>query len=331
MTCSHFNGVLQLPVYRQGRWYGRCLACGEERPAEAAAWPEEAGRAAALAVQDMEKRRFGPAGESFRAAAEISGDPRCHLAAMLCSLGVSWCGDEHQPTFSGEALPRSPLDTHPCILALREKADRLSRAEMQGVEALLTQLQPILTHLHAQEGLAACDVFLCYRRTGKNVRDVLALHDYLTAKGLRVFCADETTRGKTQEEFESRVYHALRTAEHMVIFPGEGEDALTPWMRNELDRAVCRPETRFVCSDHCADVPRELGDARFLPLNRIREELVAACAENTLPRLWERAVQALASQGELPRALGLMERASAHGDLRARLLLATLYSEGRLL
>ncbi|MBR3764430.1 MAG: hypothetical protein IKK57_07770 [Clostridia bacterium] len=330
MTCSHFNGVLQIPVYRQGRWYGRCLACGEERPADAAPWPEEAGKAAALAVQDMAMRRFGPAFEGFRAAEAISGDPRCCLAAMLCSLGVSWCGDEHQPTFSADALPHAPLDAHPCMLALREKADRLSRAEMQGVDMLLAQLQPILNHLYAQEGLAACDVFLCYRRTAVNVRDALALYRRLTSKGLRVFCADETTRGKTQEEFESQVYHALRTAEYLVIFPGEGEDALTPWMRNELDRAACPPVNRFVCSDHCTGLPGELRDARFLPLSRIGEELLTALADSAPSRLWERAVQALAADDRLTGALRLLERASARGDLRARLLLATLYGESRL-
>lgn len=329
MTCSHFNGVLQIPVYRQGRWRLYCPVCQGEHPAESAVWPEAAGEAAALAVHHLEERRFAEAGECFRRAGQITGDPRCQLAILLCRLGLSWCGDEHQPTFAGVDLPRAPLAKHPCILTLQQQASRFSREELQGTAMLLKQLQPILDHLHRQEGLAACDVFLCYRRTPAHVKAALKLHKQLTDLGLNVFCADVTTRGLTQEEFESRVFHALRTAEYMVIFPGDGEVPVSPWMYNEIYRAACEKSSRFVCCDGHADTPVELGTV--MSLQEITQRLISARSECTAPRLWERALQALSADGTLPQALRLLERGSAHGDLRARLLLATLYDEGLLL
>lgn len=329
MTCTHLNGGLQLPVHRQGGWFSHCLCCGEESPATGVTLPAEAGRLAALAVADMSQRHFSTACDGFTQAAALGGDPRCHMAALLCHLGVSFCGDEFQPTFSMAQPLRTPLTETPQWQALAQSADQLPPFVWQELDGLRDQLEAILTPLREGEGRSGCDVFLCYRRTRSNVRAAMKLFCDLKRLGLRVFCADVSTRGKTQEQFEAEVYHALHTAEYMVIFPGDGADALTPWMHNELIRAACTKGNRFVCSDGHSELPAGLGEA--LSLEEIRMRLGRFSADCTSPRLWERAIASLKAGDAPGKTLPLLERASARGDAAARLLLATLYDEGTLL
>lgn len=329
MTCTHLNGGLQLHIHRQGSWFSHCLCCGEEAPAQDVTLPAEAGRLAALAVMDMAQRDFAGAADGFTRSAQLGGDPRCHMAALLCALGVSWCGDEYQPTFSMAQPLRTPLTETPQWQALAQQADQLPPFAWQGLNELRAQLEAILTPLREGEGRSGCDVFLCYRRTPGNVRAAMRLFCDLKRLGLRVFCADVSTRGKTQEQFEAEVYHALRTAEYMVILPGDGAEALSPWMRNELTRAACPKENRFVCSDGHPSLPAGLGEA--LSMEELRMRLGRASADCTPQRLWERAIAALKAGDAPEAALRLLERASACGDAAARLLLSTMYDEGTLL
>lgn len=325
MTCTHSGGGLQLLIHREGAWRSHCLCCGTEAPAQDVSLPVSAGQAAARAVLYRQQRSFARAAEGFRAAAEAGGDPRCHFAALLCRLGVEWCGNEYHPTFFGRSLPWTPLDASEEWCALSAVAEQLPPYAWQGLNEARAALEDVLGDVRREEGLAACDVFLCYRRTPGNVSAALRLCRDLKQQGLRVFCADASLRGKTQSQFEAAVYHALGTAEYLVLFPGDGADALTPWLHNELARAACPKENRFLCTDghpHMPDIP---GTA--LSLEEIRSRLSAACTPESLR---DQALAALQEPGSLPRALALLQRASAHGDQEARLLLATLWAEGTL-
>lgn len=329
MTCTHLNGGLQILIYRQGSWFSHCLCCGADQPEQDVSLSPEAGRLASLAALDMKERRFGKAAEGFARAAQEGGDPRCHMAALLCRLGVSWCGDEYQPTFHAALPPRTALEDTPEWQALSRRADELPAFAWQGLTALRKELEAILTPLRAGEGRRGCDVFLCYRRTPANVQSAIQLCQDLRRRDLRVFCADISTRGKTQEEFEAEVGHALRTAEYMVIFPGDGPDALSPWMLNELERAACPAKNRFVASDNHAELPAGLGS--ILSLQAIGQELASIAASCTAEQLWARGVNAL-KDGDAPEdALRLLERASSRKHQPSRLLLATLFEEGLLL
>lgn len=329
MTCTHLSGGLQVFIYQQDGWLSHCLCCGAEQAADGVPFPRQAGEAAARAVRELAQRRYAQAAAAFDEAARQGGDPRCHMAALLCGLGVSFCGDEYQPTFTLDAPPRQALEDAPHWQALATRAGELPPFAWQGLNELRTQLEAILAPLREAEGRSGCDVFLCYRRTPANVRAAMKLFRDLRQQDLRVFCADVTTRGKTQEQFEACVGHALRTAEYMVIFPGDGADALSPWMHNELQRAVCPAENRFIVSDGHTGVPGGLGTV--LSLEEIRMRLSRAAADCTSDRLWARAVSALQQPDATPCALRLLERASAREDITARLMLATLLEEGTLL
>ena len=172
-------------------------------------------------------------------------------------------------------------------------------------------------------------MFLCYRRTPANIRDALTLYYDLCEVGLRVFCADDTAAGKTQEEFEACVGHALRTAEYMVIFPGDGADALSPWMLNEMARATCPAENRYVVSDGHQQLPDNLGAVSSR--EKITRTICSFAADCRPQRLWERAIDALKDADGLTAALRLLERASSREDHAAQMLLATLLEEGVLL
>ncbi len=328
MTCTHLNGGLHILIHRRGAWFSHCLCCGADLPQQDVTLPVEAGQLASHAAQEMADRHFASAAQEFALAAEKGGDPRYHMAALLCELGVSWCGDEYQPTLHASLPTHTPLESTPQWQALSRQADTLFPYVWQGLNALRTDLEAILTPLRKNEGVSACDVFLCYRRTPGNVMNALQLHHDLRKMGLRVFCADVTTRGKPQPAFEAEVCHALHTAEYLVIFPGDGEDAISPWMRNELERASCPAENRFVCTDDRAGIPEGLGTA--LSMMEITLQLTRSVADCTADRLWERGVAALKDDAAAD-AVALLCRASAREHPAARLLLATLFDEGLLL
>ncbi|MBQ2953265.1 MAG: hypothetical protein IJE07_06875 [Clostridia bacterium] len=329
MTCMHRKGGLQILIHQQGSWFSRCLCCHAEYPAKDVTLPVQAGETAARAAMDMDARRFARAAAAFDEALSQGGDPRCHMGALLCELGVAWCGDEYQPTFTLDAPPRQPLEDNPRWQTLAQQAPKLPAFAWQGLEDLRRELEAILGPMREDEGRSACDVFLCYRRTPANINRALKLYRDLTDKHLRVFCADFTTRGKTQEQFESLVGHALRTAEYMVILPGDGENALTPWMLNEIHRAACPEKNRYIVSDGHASLPDIRG--QILSMEKITQELLSISADCRPHRLWERALSALKQESGTPEALRLLERASTRGDNAARLMLATLFEEGALL
>lgn len=331
MPCAHPSGDFQLFTYGQGQWFSRCLLCGAQETADSPGYLEEAGAAALTGFLRHGQRRFPEAAKAFAEAADISGDARYRLASLLCRCGVTWCGDERQPTFGVSPLPACALQHSPEWQAVEQRVADPDDAAHQSLCRLMAQLDEILESIHAREGLSACDVFLCYRRTSANVQSALQLCRDLTASGLRVFCADVTTRGKTQEQFESEVYHALNTAEYLVLLPGEGEDALTPWLRNELERAACGRANRMVCSTGHNSIPAEVAAlGECLPLEEIHRRLIAVSAGCTAGRLYERAMTALRS-GAAPQASALLQRASAAGSVPARLLAAELYGEGLVL
>lgn len=326
MPCEHKNGGLQLFTYEQGAWHSRCLCCGDDRACDDPGYPAQAGTAACTGFLRYGQRRFSEAADCFRQASEISGDARYHFAALMCRYGVTWCGDELHPTFGAYPLPAPSMQETPEWQAVEQAAGQLGSAVYLSMSERLAQLEEIVSCIRAQEGLSACDVFLCYRRTSANLQAALRLYRDLTARGLRVFCADVTTRGKTQEQFEAEVYHALNTAEYLVLLPGEGEDALTPWLRNELARAAAAGEKRLVCAE--GGLSEKLGE--HLPMDEIRNRLIASAADAAPERLYRRAIAAFTA-GETQTAAALLQRAAVKKHTAARLLAAELCSEGLVL
>lgn len=332
MACEHQHGGLQIPAFRQDRWVQRCIVCGAEEPLVDPGLPEEAGQAAADGLHQLGQHRFSGAAEAFRKAHSLAPDPRFLFAALLCRLGVTWCGNEYQPTFSARRLPMDSLTRAPEWEAITAASGSMSAKEYQAMQATLAQLEEILGYLRANEGRSAADVFICYRRTDAAVRQALRLYRDLTDEGLRVFCADVTTNGKTQEQFESEVWHALQTAEFLVLIPGEGEEALTPWLRNELERAACPADRRMVCTDGCTAMPAEISRAgSCLSMEDIRAKILRAADSCAPDALLQRALNALGTPDGGEAAEGLLRRASARGSQAARLLLAALCGEGLVL
>ncbi|MBQ7850753.1 MAG: toll/interleukin-1 receptor domain-containing protein [Clostridia bacterium] len=329
MACEHQNGGLQIPVYQQDGWHSRCIICDADAPVTDPGPSPEAGQAAALGLHCRSQRRYGEAAEAFRKAYDLSGDARYLFASLLCRLGVTWCGNEYQPTFAAASLPMEPLTQTAEWQTIEEAAGSLNARVYQVMQAILTQLEEILGWLRANEGRKGCDVFICYRRSDAAVRHALRLYRDLTDDGLRVFCADVTTNGKTQEQFESEVWFALRTAEFLVLIPGEGEDALSPWLRNELERAACDKAHRMVCTEDCTALPAAIArEGDCLSMEAIRTRLFRAAEGCTADKLFERAAELLQTPGGELAAEGMLRRASSRGSQTARLLLAGLYGEG---
>lgn len=332
MACEHLHGELHIPAFRQGGWFSRCVVCGAEEPLSDPGLSQEAGQSAADGLHQLAQHRFAGAAEAFRKAHSLAPDPRFLFAALLCRLGVTWCGDEYQPTFSARRLPMDRLDQSPEWQAISAASGSLSARAYQAMQSALAQLEEILSHLRASEGRSAADVFICYRRTDAAVRNALRLYRDLTDEGLRVFCADVTTNGMTQEQFESEVWHALQTAEFLVLIPGEGEEAMSPWLRNELARAACGKDCRMVCTDDCTAVPPDISrEGDCLSLEAIRTRILRAAQTCTADALIDRALDVLCAPGDGHSAEGMLRRASARNSAAARLLLAGLYEEGLVL
>lgn len=326
MPCEHGNGSLQVYAYESGAWRSHCLMCGEDCPAADPGFPADAGACSSRALLFRSQRRYPEAADAFRHAAAGSGDVRFRFAALVCSLGVTWCGREFQPTFGAAPLPEGPLSRSGDWQAVEAAAGQLGAAGMLTLSGHLAQLEEILTCIRSRESRCAYDVFLCYRRTGANVQTALRLWRDLTDAGLRIFCADVSTRGKTQTEFEAEVYHALHTAEYLALLPGEGGDALTPWLRNELERAAAPHDKRFILAT--PDLPDMPGV--YLPLEELRSRLIAAAADMQPERLYARALEEFCAR-RIPQGTALLRRAAVRGYAPAQLLIAEMYDEGLLL
>lgn len=323
MFCEHRNSGLQLLTYEQDAWHSRCLLCGGITRADAPGNDPQAGQAAARGFLLYAQHRFAQAADCFHQAFDLSGDARYAAASLVCRYGVTWCGDELQPTFGAYPLPAGGLRDTGEWRAI-ESAALPGNAAYAGLIERVTQLEEILTCICRQEGVSACDVFLCYRRTSANVQCALRLYRELTQAGLRVFCADVTTRGKTQEQFEAEVYHALHTAEYLVLLPGQ--DGLTPWLRNELDRAACDQAHRFILNTGCDG--GKLGE--YLPLDDIRNRLLTSAEDCRPDCLYTRALSALRER-KAAAAAALLQRAAAKGHTAAQLLMSELCREGLVL
>lgn len=330
MPCAYHSGGLQLHIYERRAWRLRCLNCGAVEDARDPGFPAKAGEAAFRGFLCYEQRRFDEAARAFEQAFDISSDVRYRFAALLCSFGVAWCGNELQPTFGAYPLPAGTLAESAHWQCITDSASDIGAEAFRDMQQMLNQLEEILGYIRANEGRTACDVFLCYRRTPAALQSALSLYSDLTAAGLRVFCADVTTRGKRQEQFESEVYHALKTCEYLVLIPGGEADALTPWLRNELERAIAPRNRRFVCTSGSSQVSAEAASqGTCIPLEEIRVQLLKLAEDCTAARLTERAIAALKLlSGD---AVSLLRRASAHGSTAARLMLAEMYCEGLLL
>lgn len=330
MPCAHHSGGLQLHIYERRAWRLRCLCCGMAEDAPDPGFPAKAGEAAFHGFLCHEQRRFEEATRAFEQAFEISSDVRYRFAALLCSYGITWCGGELQPTFGAYPLPAgTPADSEQWHF-ITENASSIGTETFHGLQQTLNQLEEIIRFIRANEGRAACDVLLCYRRTPAALQAALSLYSDLTAAGMRVFCADVTTRGKRQEQFESEVYHALKTCEYLVLFPGGETDALTPWLCNELERAIAPRERRFVCTSEGIHASAEAASqGTCMPLEDIRAQLLKQAENCTAAHLMEHAAEALKHLNS--DAIPLLRRASAHGSAAARLMLAEMYCEGLLL
>ena len=330
MPCDHRHGGLQFHIYERGAWRLRCLCCAAEETAADPGYPADAGSLACRGFQLHAQGRYAEAAEAFLGAWESSGDARFRFAALLCPYGVSFCGDECQPTLGAYPLPGgSPADSEDWLTVEAALSPLGSQAYQHMREALL-QLEDILAPLRQNVGRRGCDVFLCCRRTPANVQAALEMYRELTAVGLAVFCADVTTRGKTQEQFESEVYHALNTAEYLVLFPGDGEDALTPWLRNELQRAAAPREHRFICAPGRSLPDAAAREGIVLPPEELRARLLPLSGSCTAPALYARALEALRA-GSHDQATRLLHRACAKGSAGAALMICELYQEGLLL
>lgn len=330
MPCAHHSGGLQSYIYERRTWRLRCLRCGAAEDAPAPDFPATTGEAAFRGFLCHEQHHFGEAARAFEEAAGISGDVRYRFAALLCYYGVTWCGNELQPTFGAYPLPGGTLATSAHWLAVVEEVSSIGTEAFREMLQTLNQLEEILGFIRSNEGLAACDVFLCYRRTPAALQAALGLHHDLTSAGLRVFCADVTTRGKRQEQFESEVYHALKSCEYLVLFPGGDADELTPWLRNELERAAAPRIRRLICTDSTNHISKEVASqGACMPLADIRALLLKQAENCSAARLMERAMKAASSCSN--DTSSLLRRAAAHGSAAARLMLSEMYCEGLLL
>lgn len=330
MPCTYHSGGLQLHIYERRAWRLRCLNCGAVEDVREPGFPTKAGEAAFRGFLCYEQRRFDEAARAFEQAFEISSDIRYRFAALLCSFGVTWCGNELQPTFGVYPLPAGTLAESEQWRFITDNASSIGAEAFRDMQQTLNQLEEILGFIRANEGRTACDIFLCYRRTPAALQSALSLYSDLTAAGMRVFCADVTTRGKRQEQFESEVYHALKTCEYLVLFPGEETDALTPWLRNELERAIAPKNRRYICTTSSSCTPAEVSSqGNCMPLEDVRAHLLKQAEDCNAARLMERAVEALKVLSA--EAIPLLRRASAHGSAAARLMLAEMYCEGLLL
>ena len=164
---------------------------------------------------------------------------------LLCKYGVIYerdNGGRRYPTCRvdrASAFCSEPEFQRACELASPEV-----RAQYEADGRYIDAIQSEIRRLEDEE--PPYDVFICYKETapdgGRTVDSVLAqdLYAELTRLNYRVFYAPETLTGLLGADYEAAIYHAVSTAQVMLVVGTCPEYFESTWVRSEWRRFLAQ-------------------------------------------------------------------------------------------
>ncbi len=234
--CNQCGGDYE---YRNGRWI--CRACGSYKP-ESISTEEEI--LLYTAYQKLRLTDFAEAEAEFDdLIRRYPENPSGYWGRLLAKYGI-----QYERDFDGRMIPTcyaasigSVKSASDYKKALRY-ADAENRAYYVGqaeyMERVRVQWQEKAKHEPPY------DIFICYKDSDlangiERTKDSYAaqeLYTLLTDMGFRVFYSRVSLRGKVGEKYEPYIFHALSTAQVMIVYGSDPEYIQSTWLKNEWMR-----------------------------------------------------------------------------------------------
>ncbi len=220
------------------------------------------------ANRQRQNKQFAEAEKNYQLV--LNAHPQDHEALwglVLCHYGIVYVEDK------GDVLPTcwicrpQPILEYPdyqdaCAL-VEEKRHALEAGgvrdedvekQIAAYDALLAQRKRDGQYIckaqqdirHLSETMQPYDIFLCYKHSVIGNPDALTedsqlandLCLMLSKEGYRVFYAPVDTKGRAGENYESLIYHALKTAKVMLTISTRPDHLLCSWPKSEWSRFI---------------------------------------------------------------------------------------------
>lgn len=235
-TCMNCGGEL---IARNGRMV--CLNCGSYKPLIST------GEETSFLYSAYQKLRMTEFLEAEKEFDDIIRKNPCTAGAYWGRLMARY-GIKYENDFNGKKVPtcyattiESIFDSDDYRKAL-EFADDESRAVYKEHAAYIESVREEWLKKASKE--KPYDIFLCYKdsdaeRGLEHTPDSDELRDlymFLMEKGYRVFFSRETLRHKGGEKYEPYIFHALSTAEVMIVYGSRPDYINSTWVKNEWTR-----------------------------------------------------------------------------------------------
>ena len=243
MYTQCFNCLSEIFV-PEGKDQVRCLACTRinDRPKTQGETMNRMKRANELCADG----EFAAAASLYHRVLEENLDEHeARWGLLLCKYGVIYerdNGGRRYPTCRvdrASAFRSEPEFRRACELASPEV-----RAQYEADGRYIDAIQSEIRRLEDEE--PPYDVFICYKETApdgsRTVDSVLAqdLYAELTRLDYRVFYAPETLAGLLGADYEAAIYHAVATAQVMLVVGTCPEHFESTWVRSEWRRFLAQ-------------------------------------------------------------------------------------------
>ena len=225
--------------YRNGRWICRC--CGSYKPEELS------NEEVTLLYTSYRKLRLA---EFSEAEAEfddfITKYPENHCG-YWGRLMAKYC-IKYERDFDGRMIPTCYATSIGSVLSASDYKKSLQYADKENRAYYAAQAEYIervrKEWLEKAKKEKPYDVFICYKDSDlakgiDRTKDSYAaqeLYTLLTGMGLRVFYSRVSLRDKIGEKYEPYIFHALSTAQVMIVYGSDPEYINSTWMKNEWMR-----------------------------------------------------------------------------------------------
>ena len=235
-TCNYCGGEFK---YQGGRWI--CGSCGSYRPEEIT---NEEVTLLYTAYQKLRLAEFAEAELEFDDFIRRYPENPCgYWGRLMAKYGIKYERD-----FDGRMIPTCYAVSIGSIHSSSDYKKTLQYADEENRAYYVSQAESLERMRKEWQEKAkkekSYDVFICYKdsdvaRGMERTKDSYAaqeLYTMLTDMGLRVFYSRVSLRDKTGEKYEPYIFHALSTAQIMIVYGSDPDYVNSTWMKNEWMR-----------------------------------------------------------------------------------------------
>ncbi len=234
--CNQCGGEFE---FRGGRWI--CRSCGAYKPESIT---NEEVTLLYTAYQKLRLTEFAEAELEFDDFIHrYPENPSGYWGRLLAKYGI-----QYERDFDGRMIPTCYAASIGSVKSASDFKKALQYADAENrvyYESQATHIERIRTEWQEKaKKEKPYDVFICYKDSDlangiERTKDSYAaqeLYTLLTDMGFRVFYSRVSLRDKVGEKYEPYIFHALSTAQVMIVYGSEPEYIQSTWLKNEWMR-----------------------------------------------------------------------------------------------